>query len=92
MDAAVESGRAELSALASAVDGVADRFQEVFGEVGGELAEIIEGFTIRTRRHLDDEWAAFDTFNIAFFGRTGTGKSTLLSAFGELDGESVIAE
>jgi len=29
------------------------------------------------------------TFNIAFFDRTSAGKSTLLSAFGELDGSGV---
>ncbi|GAA1642363.1 GTPase [Actinoplanes couchii] len=41
------------------------------------------------QRHLERERESLGSFNIAFFGRTGVGKSTLLSVFGRLDGEYV---
>lgn len=38
---------------------------------------------------LDRNRAVLSTFNVVFFGRTGVGKSTLLSALGRLDGELI---
>lgn len=55
-------------------DGFLRVLEEVVGDLGDRLVE--------SRR-------AARTFNIAFFGRTGTGKSTLLSALGGLNGDLV---
>ncbi|HWS32902.1 MAG TPA: GTPase [Actinoplanes sp.] len=75
MRAAVDQGRAELAAL-----------DELTGRlVGDGLPE----FAGELRQHLDRERESLGSFNIAFFGRTGVGKSTLLSVFGRLDGEYV---
>lgn len=51
-----------------------------------DLYQLVERFALETSEHLDHQQRVLDTYNIAFFGRTGAGKSTLMSAFGELDG------
>ncbi|GAB92725.1 GTPase [Gordonia rhizosphera] len=51
-----------------------------------DLYRLVEQFAQDTEAHLDHQQQVLDTYNIAFFGRTGAGKSTLMSAFGKLDG------
>lgn len=46
-------------------------------------------FNERLENHFAEQSKVLSKFNIVFFGRTGAGKSTLMSAFGELDGEAV---
>ncbi|GIE28623.1 hypothetical protein Ait01nite_016680 [Actinoplanes italicus] len=92
---AVQQGQAELArldALAGELVRVFERAQRA-GPPASELITRLDGFTAgfpaRLRRHLDRERESLGTFNIAFFGRTGVGKSTLLSVFGRLDGTYV---
>ncbi|XVV10832.1 GTPase [Actinoplanes sp. CA-131856] len=87
--AAVEQGQEELTRL----DGLTGELAEAFAGAGPESFERLAGF-IRwfpgdLRAHLDAERASLGAFNIVFFGRSGVGKSTLLSAFGRLDGGHV---
>lgn len=96
---AIERGRAELSLLDDVVDRLVAAFAKTVDESADnageqpplirELEDIVRGIPRELRKHLDRERDALGTFNIAFFGRTGVGKSTLLSAFGELDGSYV---
>ncbi|OKI61670.1 GTPase [Micromonospora sp. CB01531] len=92
---AVEQGHAELTRLDDVTDdlvGAFGRGQHVAPSSSGLIARL-DDFTREfpgdLRRHLDRERESLGSFNIAFFGRTGVGKSTLLSAFGRLDGEHV---
>ncbi|GIF39063.1 GTPase [Actinoplanes xinjiangensis] len=92
---AVEQGHAELTRLDAITDDLAGAFgpEQPAGPSPSRLISRLEGF-LRwfpgdLRRHLDRERESLGTFNIAFFGRTGVGKSTLLSVFGRLDGEYV---
>ncbi len=95
VSAAVEQGRAELNRLDDMVDELFGGFAKVLAgsrtesPLAGRLGEFARAIPRDLRRHLDRERDALGSFNIAFFGRTGVGKSTLLSAFGELDGEHV---
>ncbi|MBO3743229.1 GTPase [Actinoplanes flavus] len=92
---AVEQGRAELARL----DEVAGELGRAFaqGQRGSpgssalvaRLDDFTAAFPARLRSHLDRERESLASFNIAFFGRTGVGKSTLLSVFGRLDGSYV---
>nr|WP_078640251.1 GTPase [Streptomyces sp. NRRL B-24051] len=92
---AVEQGRAELTRLNSITDDLVGAFareQRVAPSSSGlitRLDDFTRGFPGELLRHLDRERESLGSFNIAFFGRTGVGKSTLLSAFGQLDGEYV---
>nr|WP_169310438.1 GTPase [Rhodococcus oryzae] len=92
---AVEQGRAELSRLDDVVDGLVSAFAGVaacpqpVSPLVAKLDDLARGLPRDLRRHLDRERDSLGSFNIAFFGRTGVGKSTLLSAFGQLDGEFV---
>ncbi|MFD4295413.1 GTPase [Rhodococcus sp. NPDC058532] len=92
---AVEQGRAELSRLDDVVDGLVSAFAGVaacphpMSPLVAKLDDLARGLPRDLRRHLDRERDSLGSFNIAFFGRTGVGKSTLLSAFGQLDGEYV---
>nr|WTB35297.1 50S ribosome-binding GTPase [Streptomyces sp. NBC_00830] len=92
---AVELGHAELTRLDDITDDLVGAFAQ--GQRGApsssgliiRLDDFTRGFPGELRRHLDRERESLGSFNIAFFGRTGVGKSTLLSAFGQLDGEYV---
>ncbi|MET8118207.1 GTPase [Micromonospora sp. NPDC005291] len=92
---AVERGHAELTSLDDITDDLVGAFaqgQRVAPSSSGlisRLDDFTRGFPGEMRRHLDRERESLGSFNIAFFGRTGVGKSTLLSAFGQLDGEYV---
>ncbi|MGV9671689.1 GTPase [Gordonia sp. NPDC003504] len=89
---AVAQGRAELTRLDSLADAVAEniarsrRYEPNPSDSSSQLDELLRGFMRDLRRHLDHERDALSSFNIVFFGRTGAGKSTLMSAFGGLDG------
>ncbi|GGM27897.1 GTPase [Dactylosporangium sucinum] len=92
---AVEQGHTELTRLDDITDdlvGAFTRGQRVAPSSSGlitRLDDFTREFPGELRRHLDRERESLGSFNIAFFGRTGVGKSTLLSAFGQLDGEYV---
>ncbi|WP_406377373.1 50S ribosome-binding GTPase [[Kitasatospora] papulosa] len=92
---AVEQGHAELTRLDDITDDLVGAFareQRVAPSSSGlitRLDDFTRGFPGELLRHLDRERESLGSFNIAFFGRTGVGKSTLLSAFGQLDGEYV---
>ena len=92
---AVAQGQAELTRLDALADAVAEtiaesgRYESSPSDSSSQLGELLRGFMRDLRHHLDHERDALGSFNIVFFGRTGAGKSTLMSAFGELDGEYV---
>ncbi|QGN50776.1 hypothetical protein GKC29_14755 [Micromonospora sp. WMMC415] len=92
---AVEQGHAELTRLDDITDDLVGAFaqgQRVAPSSSGlitRLDDFARGFPAGLRRHLDRERESLGSFNIAFFGRSGVGKSTLLSVFGRLDGEYV---
>lgn len=92
---AVEQGHAELTRLDAITNGLVGAFaqeQRVAPSSSGliiRLGDFTHGLPGELLRHLDRERESLGSFNIAFFGRTGVGKSTLLSAFGQLDGEYV---
>ncbi|UNQ32971.1 P-loop NTPase family protein [Prescottella equi] len=93
--AAVEQGHTELTRL----DELTAELVEVFtygqrdtgtsSDLISRVDKFAREFPEELRCHLDRERSSLGSFNIAFFGRTGVGKSTLLSAFGRLDGEYV---
>jgi predicted GTPase len=88
---AVEQGHAELTRLDAVTDDLAEAFAREQPPPGrnARLDGFLRWFPEDLRRHLDRERESLGSFNIAFFGRTGVGKSTLLSVFGRLDGEYV---
>ena len=93
---ALESGREEIARLEANGERAIQSYRlspSAFSSVPqpllAEFASLQAGFAGKVRRHLMEQREVLATFNIAFFGRTGTGKSTLLSAFGELDGHGV---
>ena len=49
----------------------------------------IERFDFQIRNLLRRQWEAYRTFNVVLFGRTGAGKSTLISAMTKSNGASV---
>jgi len=66
------------SARSAAGDGVGNPFAPLAAEAADGLAS-----------HIARQREVLGTFNIALFGRTGAGKSSLLSALAELDGSLV---
>lgn len=93
--AAVAQGQAELTRLDELADAIAEaiaesgRSEPSQSDSSSQLDELLRRLMRDLRRHLERERDALGSFNIVFFGRTGAGKSTLMSAFGELDGEYV---
>ncbi|GAA4953477.1 hypothetical protein GCM10025331_47970 [Actinoplanes utahensis] len=87
--AAVQHGHTELTRLDAVTAELAGVFERERDAGPAPLDEIVRRFPEELRRHLDRERESLGRFNIAFFGRTGVGKSTLLSTFGRLDGEYV---
>ena len=49
----------------------------------------IDRYTVQVEELLQRQWEAFQTFNVVLFGRTGVGKSTLISAMTRSNGASV---
>ncbi|GGN84259.1 hypothetical protein GCM10010112_63460 [Actinoplanes lobatus] len=95
VQSAVEQGRAELARLDEVTGELVRAFApEQRGRPASSalitrLDDLTTEFPADLRRHLDRERESLASFNIAFFGRTGVGKSTLLSVFGRLDGTYV---
>ncbi len=95
VESAVEQGRAELARLDEVVGELVRAFargqrrEPSSSALVTRLDEFAAEFPAGLRRHLDRERESLGSFNIAFFGRTGVGKSTLLSVFGRLDGSYV---
>lgn len=89
---AVDEGRTEVAGLDAVVNELAATFARVPARAGAaspslaRLGGLVEGIPHELRGHLDYARESLGSFNVAFFGRTGVGKSTLLSAFGQLDG------
>ncbi|MEV6926106.1 GTPase [Dactylosporangium sp. NPDC051485] len=92
---AVEQGHAELTRLDDITDDLVGAFaqeQRAAPSSSGLITRLdgfTRGFPEALRGHLDRGRGSLGSFNIAFFGRSGVGKSTLLSVFGRLDGEYV---
>lgn len=95
---ALALGQQELATLASTVDGALSSYAAAGAKLvrhGSLDAPLVEFPQMRSRfadelaDHLLEQSKVLSTFNIAFFGRTGAGKSTLQSAFGQLDGSAV---
>ncbi|MFI5845693.1 GTPase [Catenuloplanes sp. NPDC051500] len=93
--AAVEQGHEELTRLDSQIGRLTESFTdgplntEAAPEPMRQLGDFTHRFPADLRTHLDRERESLGTFNIVFFGRSGVGKSTLLSAVGRLDGGHV---
>lgn len=93
--AAVTHGRAELTKLEDLADSLIETVRGGRSDSSkasapvSRLDDYLRTFVRNLRAHLDTEHDALGSFNIVFFGRTGAGKSTLMSAFGELDGSYV---
>lgn len=96
--AAVEAGISEVDVLKSVVaevaeglNGVASRLSESDDISAGPnaLAEVSSAAAHALVQRIEESRSVLETFNIAFFGRTGAGKSTLMSALGGLNGERV---
>ncbi len=89
---AVAEGRAELNRLEDLADTLTEtvarnRPSDNDGsEAASKVDQVVRQFRRDLRRYLDDIYDSLATFNIVFFGRTGAGKSTLMSALGQLDG------
>ncbi|WP_431843215.1 GTPase [Calidifontibacter indicus] len=96
---AVGTGTRALDELEVLVSGVVERLQcsaARLAEQGTAPEQALADLDLLTSRAADallDRVGAsrglLGTFNIAFFGRTGAGKSTLMSALGRLDGSRV---
>ena len=54
-----------------------------------QLDSEIDRFAVQVDSLLRRQWKAFQTFNVVLFGRTGAGKSTLISAMTKGNGASV---
>ena len=62
---------------------------DVKNDPGVRLASEIDRFDAQVDNLIRRQWEAFRTFNIVLFGRTGVGKSTLISAMARSNGASV---
>lgn len=79
----VEAGEALLAATVRLTGSAGDSEEDnAFALLMSNAAEALE-------RRIDASREVVETFNIAFFGRTGAGKSTLMSALGGLNGARV---
>lgn len=99
--AAVNASTAEMERIAARVGRLTDLLRESAAEVrGADIGDGEDGPAARFASQLDDtlvkvvdlferQSAALQTFNIVLFGRTGAGKSTLISAMTRGNGESV---
>ncbi len=76
-----------LRALASATGGAAPSASAP--PIARAFSESVSAVSEETSSLFERQFRALSTYNIAFFGRTGAGKSSLLTAFGELDGERI---
>lgn len=92
---ASQAGLQEAQRLEELVQRALDRLGQVVQGNGSSTSsgEAFAAFASSASRTLADHLArqreVLGTFNIALFGRTGAGKSSLLSALAELDGDRV---
>jgi predicted GTPase len=97
---AVEASLEEMSKVLSRVKCLTDLFQATAEEVrsnqksnetcpSNEFAAVLNGSCDRVRDLFKRQQVALKTFNIVFFGRTGAGKSSLISAISRSNGSSV---
>lgn len=98
IEQAIIDGRSEADALRSRVDAALKTLQDAAGELPStedandpvwQFKQFSQEATSDLDRVFQRQVEALGEFNIVFFGRTGAGKSSLLSAFGELDGHLV---
>ena len=99
IDTAVAEGRREIDRLEGQVSTLLDRFEQASMRLrrwdssptssAAALITMADDVVKDVGLHFERQRSILETFNIVFFGRTGAGKSTILSAFGELDGERV---
>lgn len=96
--ATVEAGIAEVDELKSVVVEVAEALDGATSRLSGPgdssaepnaFAELSSAAARALVQRIEESRSVLETFNIAFFGRTGAGKSTLMSALGGLNGERV---
>ena len=89
--AAVEAGIAEVDELKSVVAEVAEALDGATSRLSGSddssagpnaFAELSSAAAHALVQRIEESRSVLETFNIAFFGRTGAGKSTLMSALG----------
>jgi GTPase Era involved in 16S rRNA processing len=98
IQAAIEDGRVEAQSLRERVDGAVsellasrDGLVRDAGEDRAvtEFCQFAEGAASELDALFERQQNKLSSYNVSFFGRTGTGKSTLLSTFGGLDGSLV---
>ena len=58
-------------------------------DASGAITALLDDASTSIEGYFDRYTQVLSTFNIALFGRTGSGKSSLISALAELDGERV---
>ena len=99
--AAVNASTAEMARIVARVGRLTELLRESAAEVRrADVGDGEDGPAVRFAGQLDDtlvkvgdlferQSAALQTFNIVLFGRTGAGKSTLISAMTRGNGESV---
>lgn len=96
--AAVVAGIAEVDELKSVVVEVAEALDGATSRLSGSgdssaepnaFAELSSAAARALVQRIEESRSVLATFNIAFFGRTGAGKSTLMSALGGLNGDRV---
>lgn len=96
--AAVEAGIAEVDELkfviaevAGALDAATSRLSvsDDNSSESNAFAELSSAAAHALVQRIEESRSVLETFNIAFFGRTGAGKSTLMSALGGLNGDRV---
>lgn len=98
---AVDASTQEMTRIVARVERLTDLLRDTAADVrGSERGEAADDPAARFAAQLDDTLAkigslferqseALKTFNIVLFGRTGAGKSTLISALTRSDGASV---
>lgn len=99
VQAAIKAGEQEAVRLQQIVEQAdvllqsAGRHYLRWSQPGETVLQDFSDMTVEAAAELREAFARrrqlLGTFNIAFFGRTGAGKSTLISAFAELDGSDV---
>lgn len=92
----IREGELALDEIAQIVDASTGQLRAAVGDLdenssGSEsaLAKLALAAADDLERRVADSRARLSSFNIVFFGRTGAGKSTLMSAMGRLDGGRV---
>ena len=85
----IDALRAQVNEAAIALGAATDRLADSGSEEENAFALVLSEAAAALEQRITASRDVVETFNIAFFGRTGTGKSTLMSALGGLDGDRV---